>query len=93
MTSPVVARLIVRGRVQGVWYRRSMQEEARRLGVRGWVRNRDDGSVEAECSGPREAVDALIAWARRGPRGARVDEVAVTWPGAGAVTHGDFEVR
>jgi len=93
MTSPVVAHLVIRGRVQGVWYRRSMQEEARRLGVSGWVRNCDDGSVEAECTGPRDAVEALIAWAWRGPRGARVDEVAVTWPGTGAVAHGDFVVR
>lgn len=93
MTADVVAHLVVRGRVQGVWYRRSMQDEARRLGCTGWVRNRDDGHVEAECAGPRPAVEALIAWARRGPRGARVDDVAVTWPGTGAGAHRDFVVR
>jgi acylphosphatase len=73
----VVARLVVRGRVQGVWYRGSMQREGRRLGVLGWVRNRDDGAVEAEIAGPRHNVDVGIAWAHRGPSGARVDWVDV----------------
>jgi len=75
----VRARLCVRGLVQGVWYRGSMQHESRRLGVCGWVRNRADGSVEAEVEGERAAVDAIIAWARRGPRGARVEDVSVEW--------------
>lgn len=89
----VHARLVVRGRVQGVWYRGAMQEEARRLGVVGWVRNQDDGTVEAECVGQQAAVDALIAWAHRGPRGARVDGVTVTWPGAGGAGFTDFVIR
>jgi acylphosphatase len=71
------AHLVVRGRVQGVWFRGSMQEEAERLGVAGWVRNRPDGAVEAEIEGDDGAVQAMIAWARHGPPGARVTDVAV----------------
>ena len=73
----VRAHLEIRGRVQGVWFRGSMQQEAERLGVAGWVRNRPDGAVEAEVEGPRAAVDGLIAWAHHGPRGARVTTVDV----------------
>lgn len=75
----VRAHLAIAGRVQGVWYRGSMQDEAERLGLAGWVRNRPDATVEAEVEGPAEAVEALIAWARHGPGGARVEHVAVEW--------------
>jgi acylphosphatase len=75
----VRAHLVVRGLVQGVWFRGSMQSEAWRGGVGGWVRNRADGTVEAEVEGERAAVDALIAWARRGPPGARVEDVSIEW--------------
>jgi acylphosphatase len=77
----VRAHLVVRGRVQGVWFRGSMQDEAERLGVAGWVRNRPDGTVEAEAEGARETVDELIAWANHGPPGARVAGVSVEWIG------------
>jgi acylphosphatase len=70
-------RLIVHGRVQGVWFRGATEAEARRLGVAGWVRNRPDGTVEAEAEGPPAAVDALVAWAHRGPSAARVTHVTV----------------
>ncbi len=70
-------RLIITGRVQGVWYRGSMVREAQALGVTGWVRNRRDGSVEAMVSGGAESIAAIIAWARRGPAGAEVAHVAV----------------
>jgi acylphosphatase len=73
------AHVVVCGRVQGVWFRGAMQDEAERLGVAGWVRNREDGAVEAEAEGSREAVEALVAWARRGPPAARVEEVSVRW--------------
>lgn len=75
MSERVTRRLTVRGRVQGVGYRYSMVEAAGRLGVTGWVRNRLDGGVEAIVQGPPHAVEAMVAWARRGPRGARVDDV------------------
>ena len=75
----MVARQIrVSGRVQGVGFRAALQDEATRRGVTGWVRNRSDGSVEALLQGPQAAVEALIAWTRRGPPGARVDGVRET---------------
>ena len=63
------------GRVQGVGYRYALRDEALRLGVTGWVRNRVDGSVEALLQGDAAALTQLIAWARRGPRLAQVDEL------------------
>jgi len=68
-------RLRINGRVQGVGFRWAMVDEASRLGVRGWVRNRRDGSVEAQVEGTPEAVAALTQWASHGPAGARVDRV------------------
>ena len=67
----------VRGRVQGVSFRYSMQRQATDLGVAGWVRNLADRSVAFHAEGARAAVDALLAWSRAGPPFARVDEVEV----------------
>jgi acylphosphatase len=89
----VRARLTIRGRVQGVWYRGSMQEEAARLGVTGWVRNQPDGSVAAEAQGERAAVDALVAWAHEGPPGARVNGVTVEWVSPHDDERGGFAIR
>ena len=70
-------RVRVVGRVQGVWFRGWTVDEARALGLDGWVRNRRDGTVEMLLSGPEEAVAAMIARARRGPSAARVERVEV----------------
>ena len=70
----------VRGRVQGVGFRDALRAEAIALGVRGWVRNRTDGSVEAVVQGDEEALERLFAWARRGPALAQVhalDELTI----------------
>ena len=70
-------RAIVHGRVQGVFFRDSVQRLAERLGVSGWVRNNWDGTVEAVLEGDREGVDRVVGFMREGPRGARVDHVEV----------------
>lgn len=67
--------LSIYGRVQGVGFRWALCTEARALGLRGWVRNRQDGSVEALVFGRPEAVEALTAWAHRGPSTALVERV------------------
>jgi acylphosphatase len=76
LENPLVAKhLIISGRVQGVGFRYSMAEEAKRLGVTGWVRNRRDGTVESVVDGDPHALEAILAWARRGPPSARVTGV------------------
>jgi acylphosphatase len=78
MSETLTRRLVIRGRVQGVFFRESMRLEAERLGLRGWVRNRRDGTVEAVVQGPADAVEAMLGWARRGPEDARVSGVEVS---------------
>jgi acylphosphatase len=77
MSDPVRRRVVVRGDVQGVFFRDSTREEAQARGVSGSVTNRDDGAVEAVFEGPREAVEAMIAFCREGPSRARVEDVEV----------------
>jgi acylphosphatase len=88
----VEAHVTVTGRVQGVYYRQSLVHVAAGHGVRGWVRNRPDGSVEAVLQGRRPSVDAVIAWMRRGPPGAMVADahVASTEP---AERYDGFAIR
>ena len=84
-------RLRVRGRVQGVFFRAEARAQAEALGVAGWIRNADDGSVEAVLEGEDEQVSSLVEWFSHGPAGARVDEVeAVPEEPAGEV---GFQVR
>ena len=71
-------RLTISGLVQGVWYRASAREQAQALGLSGWVRNAPGGRVEAAAEGEADAVDAFVAWCRRGPIHARVTGVQVT---------------
>lgn len=71
----ITVHVCVVGRVQGVGFRDALSAQALRSGVRGWVRNRRDGSVEAVFQGEASAVDELLAWTRRGPPAARVGEV------------------
>lgn len=70
--------VIVRGSVQGVGYRYTARMVAREIGAAGWVRNRGDGTVEAEVEGAPETVDAVLAWMAEGPPGSRVDAATVT---------------
>jgi acylphosphatase len=73
------AHVIIEGRVQGVNFRASARDQARSIGVEGWVRNLDDGRVEAVFEGPDAAVKLMISWCYSGPRPARVDRVDVEW--------------
>jgi acylphosphatase len=86
------AAVIVHGLVQGVWFRQSTKDEALRLGVFGWVRNLPDGSVEAVFEGEKKKVEEIVGWCHRGPAGARVSKVEVSWgPVSGAFSR--FDVR
>ena len=89
----VTRQIRVRGQVQGVGFRQAMRREAERAGVRGWVRNRSDGSVEALVQGEAAAVARLVDWARRGPPAARVDELQESESAASEPQHARFEER
>ena len=86
------ARVVVSGRVQGVYFRASTRDAAVRWGVRGYVRNLYDGRVEAVLQGDRPAVEMVVAFMREGPPGARVDTADVEWRPAAEVLDG-FSVR
>lgn len=75
------ARASVRatGRVQGVFFRAEARSRADSLGLAGWVRNEHDGSVAAVFEGPRDLVEAMVEWCRRGPSGAHVESLRVAW--------------
>lgn len=78
MTLPVCYRVVVHGRVQGVWFRQSCRRLAADLDLTGWVRNRTDGTVEALFEGPVDAVARAVAWCRSGPPAAVVTDIEVT---------------
>jgi len=70
--------LLIKGKVQGVYYRASAREEAQALGLTGWVRNTPEGDVEAVASGDQVSIDKFIAWCHRGPRQSKVVSVEVS---------------
>lgn len=77
-------RLVIEGRVQGVWFRDSTRRQAIRSGVTGWVKNRYDGAVEVLAEGPEDKVKELATWCHHGPSAARVtsvDEIPEEWQG------------
>ena len=67
------------GQVQGVFFRRSAKEEADRLGIFGWIRNADDGSVESLVVGSKDKLDKFVKWCKKGPPLAKVENVEVDW--------------
>ena len=75
----VRAHVLVGGRVQGVFFRSETQDEARRRSVSGWVRNLPDGGVEAVFEGEKDNVDEMIEFCRKGPPGAKVTKIEVSW--------------
>ncbi len=80
MSKPVRAHVIISGRVQGVFFRMETQKAAQRIGgIAGWVRNRQDGTVEAVYEGDEQKVAEMLEWSKQGSPQARVDRVDVEW--------------
>jgi acylphosphatase len=73
------AHVVVSGRVQGVFFRSDARDRARSLQVAGWIRNVPDGTVEAVFEGEAERLESMVKWCRRGPSGAQVESVDVSW--------------
>ena len=88
----MATRLRITGQVQGVGYRAAFASQAHALRLYGWVRNRQDGTVEAAVAGQAQAILHLIAWAEHGPPGAQVHSVAVIEIDDGSVADGEFRI-
>ena len=84
--------LLISGRVQGVTFRASTKRKAQSLGLKGWVRNTDDGKVEAVIEGEKEKIEKLIEWAKRGPRLADVENIKINWK-EGKNKFDEFQIR
>ena len=91
MSETVRRRVVVHGRVQGVFFRDSARSKAGELGVTGWISNRSDGAVEAVFEGAPGEVATMVDWSRHGPRGADVDRVEESEERPQGLTR--FEVR
>jgi len=89
--SDVRCRVVISGRVQGVFFRDTCERVASGLGVRGWVRNRSDGTVEVAAEGSRDAVDALLDWCRQGP--SRADVIGIEVHDEPVAAERGFRVR
>ena len=79
MAEKVRAHAIIKGRVQGVFFRMETREAAEQRGVTGWVRNKSDGTVEAVFEGEKDSVDAVVQWCKHGPAAAKVEDVELNW--------------
>jgi len=84
--------MIIKGRVQGVFFRYKTQQEAQKLGLNGWVKNNGDGSVEILAEGDKDKLEELIEWCKEGPRSAQVEKVEVKWQKYVGEVEG-FEIR
>ncbi len=84
-------QILVHGRVTGVYFRAAAQREAKRLGITGWVRNRNDGTVEILAEGEEDAVKELIGWTHHGPSAARVEDIDVRYRSYTG-EHSDFRI-
>jgi acylphosphatase len=91
MSETIRTRVVVRGSVQGVFFRDTCRRKASERGIAGWVTNRPDGAVEAVFEGEPDAVRALVEWAGAGPRGAEVESVDETGEEPEGVS--GFEIR
>jgi acylphosphatase len=88
----ISARVVIHGWVQGVYFRAFTRDQARSLGLTGWVRNRRDGAVEALFEGEKDKVDQMVAWCRLGSPPSRVEQVEVS-PGPFSGAFDDFQIR
>jgi len=79
MAEKARVHVLIEGRVQGVFFRAATRDEARALGLQGWVRNLADGRVEALFEGDKPVVENMLAWCRKGPPYAYVDQVEIDW--------------
>lgn len=87
------ATLIISGKVQGVFFRNTTKKYADKLDIRGYVRNRTDGTVEAVAQGDEEFLKKFIEWCREGPDMAQVDDVKVNWKSIPNPTYARFEIK
>jgi acylphosphatase len=92
LKKPARVRLKITGRVQGVYFRASTVEQARRRGLTGWVMNCSDSTVEVVAEGERDQLEKLLSWCHKGPPGALVEEVYVEW-GASKQEFQTFSIR